>query len=410
MNRQYRKVVTLTIPLWKKNLWIVWLGSFLTAASMSLVLPFLPLFIEDLGVSDPDHVVTWSAVAFGATFLVAAIVSPLWGRLADRKGRKLMLIRASLGMSIVMVLISFVENVYQLVGLRLLMGAVSGFISAGITLVASQTPKEKSGWALGTLSTGGITGGLLGPLIGGLLADWIGLRSVFLFTGSALFLTFIITLIFIKEDFVPVKREELASMRTIFTSLKHPQLIIGLFATTFLIQFSTQSIGPLLTLYVRELNPYASSLAFMAGIVASAPGLAALLSAQRLGRLSDRYGAERILFWALLIYSAFLIPQAFVTSTTQLVFLRFGIGFATAALMPSVQSLLRQNTPSTATGRIFSYNQSAQFMGNLLGPLFGSQIVAHFGFSSLFIVTGLIMVSNAFLERTNVHVLHPNTK
>ena len=398
------------MPLWKRNLIVVWIGSFLTAASMSLVLPFLPLFIEQLGVKNPDHVVTWSAVAFGATFLVAAVVSPMWGRLADQKGRKLMLIRASLGMAIVMLLISFVQDVYQLVGLRLLMGAVSGFISAGITLIASQTPKEKSGWALGTLSTGGITGGLLGPLIGGLLADWIGLRSVFLFTGSALFLTFLITLWFVKEDFVPVKREELASMRSIFTSLRHPQLIVGLFATTFLIQFSTQSIGPLLTLYVRELNPHTTALAFMAGIVASAPGLAALFSAQRLGRLSDRYGAERILFWALLLYSVFLIPQAFVTSTTQLILLRFGIGFATAALMPSVQSLLRQHTPTAATGRIFSYNQSAQFMGNLLGPLFGSQIVAHFGFSALFIITGLIMISNAFLERTNVQVLQLDTK
>lgn len=377
---------------------------------MSLVLPFLPLFIEDLGVTDSDAVVTWSAIAFGATFLVAAIVSPLWGRLADRKGRKLMLIRASLGMAVVMFSISFVQDVYQLVGLRLVMGAVSGFISAGITLVASQTPKEKSGWALGTLSTGGITGGLLGPLIGGLLADWIGLRSVFLFTGSALFLTFIITWLFIKEDFVPIKREELASTKTIFTSLKHPQLILSLFLTTFLIQFSTQSIGPLLTLYVRELNPYTTSLAFIAGVVASAPGIAALFAAPRLGRLSDRYGAERILFWALLIYCVFLIPQAFVSSTTQLVMLRLGIGLATAALMPSVQSLLRQHTPSSATGRIFSYNQSAQFLGNLLGPLFGSQVVAHFGFSALFIVTGLIMATNAFLERINVQGLQPYTK
>ncbi len=176
---------------------------------MSLVLPFLPLFIEELGVTNPDHVVTWSAIAFGATFLVAAIVSPLWGRLADQKGRKLMLIRASLGMAVVMTLISFVQDVYQLVGLRLLMGAVSGFISAGITLVASQTPKEKSGWALGTLSTGGITGGLLGPLIGGLLADWIGLRPVFLLTGSSLFITFLITLVFVKEDFVRWRASDL---------------------------------------------------------------------------------------------------------------------------------------------------------------------------------------------------------
>ncbi|HBF59880.1 MAG TPA: multidrug transporter subunit MdtG, partial [Exiguobacterium sp.] len=181
------------MPLWKRNLVVVWFGSFLTSAALSLVLPFLPLFIEELGVDRRQDITTWSGIAFGATFLVAAIVSPIWGRLADRKGRKLMLLRASLGMSIVMFLISFVQDVYQLVFLRLVMGAVSGFISAGITMVASQTPKEKSGWALGTLSTGGIAGGLLGPLIGGFLADVVGLRPVFLFTSVPLFITFLVT-------------------------------------------------------------------------------------------------------------------------------------------------------------------------------------------------------------------------
>ena len=396
------------MPLWKRNLVVVWIGSFLTAAALSLVLPFLPLFIEELGVDGRQEITTWSGIAFGATFLVAAIVSPIWGRLADKKGRKLMLLRASLGMSIVMFLISFVQDVYQLVFLRLVMGAVSGFISAGITLIASQTPKEKSGWALGTLSTGGIAGGLLGPLIGGFLADMIGLRPVFLFTSIPLFLTFLVTYFFVKEEFVPLQVKKMASAKEVIQSLRHPELILSLFLTTFLIQFAAQSISPILSLYVRELSPGTERLALLSGIVASAPGIAALIAAQRLGRLSDKIGAERVLFFALLIFAAFLIPQAFVTDTSQLIVLRMGIGFATAALMPSVQALLRQHTPANASGRIFGYNQSAQFMGNFLGPLAGGQIAGHFGFEALFLFTGLIVITNAVLERTQTAVLSKN--
>jgi len=175
-----------------------------------------------------------------------------------------------------------------------------------------------------------------------------------------------------------------------------------------MIQFSAQSISPVLTLYVRELSPDTQSLALLAGIVASAPGLAALLSAQKLGRLSDKVGPERVLFWALLLFAAFLIPQAFVQDTTQLIVLRMGIGLATAALMPSVQSLLRKHTPQRASGRIFGYNQSAQFLGNVFGPLVGAQIAGHFGFQALFLFTALFVVTNAVLERTQTAVLSKN--
>jgi DHA1 family multidrug resistance protein-like MFS transporter len=263
-------------------------------------------------------------------------------------------------MSIVMVLISFVQDVNQLVFLRLVMGAVSGFISAGITMVASQTPKEKSGWALGTLSTGlGIAGGLIGPLIGGFLADVVGLRPVFLFTCVPLFMTFLVTYFFVKEEFVPLEVKKMTSAKEIIQSLRHPELILSLFLTTFLIQFAAQSITPILSLYVRELSPGTERLALLSGTVASAPGIAALIAAQRLGRLSDKIGAERVLFFPLLIFAAFLSPPAFVTDTSQLIVLRMGIGFATAALLPSVQTLLRKNTPANASGRIFGYNQSA---------------------------------------------------
>ena len=151
---------------WRRNLVVCMFGSFTTIVAMTLLLPFLPLYVEQLGVRDSAAIVRWSGVAYGATFFSAALVAPLWGRLADRYGRKLMLIRASLGMAVAMALIGLAQDVWQLVGLRLLAGLLGGYASGSTVLIATQTPKERSGWALGTLSSAVMAGSLVGPLIG----------------------------------------------------------------------------------------------------------------------------------------------------------------------------------------------------------------------------------------------------
>ncbi len=164
---------------WRRNLYVCLFGSFTTIVAMTLLLPFLPLFVEQLGVKDPAGIAQWSGAAYGATFLSAAFVAPLWGRLADLYGRKLMLIRASLGMAVAMALIGTAQNVWQLVGLRLLAGFLGGYASGSTLLIATQTPKERTGWALGTLSSAIMAGSLAGPLIGGALPPLIGIRWTF---------------------------------------------------------------------------------------------------------------------------------------------------------------------------------------------------------------------------------------
>lgn len=191
---------------WKVNLISVWLGCFFTGLAMSQILPFLPLYVEQLGVSDHQSLSLWSGLVFSGTFLVSAVVSPLWGSLADRKGRKLMLLRASLGMAIVIALQGLATNVWQLFALRALMGLTSGYIPNAMALVASQAPRDKSGWALGTLSTGQISGVIAGPLLGGLMADHLGLRVVFFVTAGLMFVSFLVTLFLIKERRIRVKK------------------------------------------------------------------------------------------------------------------------------------------------------------------------------------------------------------
>jgi len=263
-------------------------------------------------------------------------------------------------------------------------------------LIATQVPRDKSGWALGTLSTGAVGGALIGPLIGGLLADQYGLRLVFYITALVLFICFIITLIFVEERFKPVQKKDMLSSRQVFASLTKPRLVLSLFVTTMIIQVATGSIAPILTLYVRELAGNIQNLAFVSGMIAAIPGMAALLSAPRLGRLGDKIGPERILISMLAVSVLLLIPMAFVQTPWQLGLLRFLLGAADGALLPAVQTMLIYNCTNQVAGRIFSYNQSFRDVGNVSGPLIGAFVSASFGFRAVFCVTAVVVLFNMF--------------
>ncbi|MEH0868895.1 multidrug efflux MFS transporter [Serratia liquefaciens] len=379
---------------WKLNLISVWLGCFFTGLAMSQILPFLPLYVEQLGVSGHQSLSIWSGLVFSGTFLVSALVSPLWGSLADRKGRKLMLLRASLGMAIVIALQGMVTNVYQLFALRALMGLTSGYIPNAMALVASQVPRDKSGWALGTLSTGQISGVIAGPLLGGLMADHLGLRVVFFVTAGLMFVSFLITLFLIKERRIEVKKADRLSGKAVFQSLPYPALIVTLFISTLMIQLANSSISPILTLFIKELSGDSGNIAFISGMIAAVPGVAALISAPRLGRLGDRIGTARILLAALGLTTLLFAIMAWVETPLQLGILRFLLGFADGALMPAVQTLLLKYSSDQVTGRIFGYNQSFMYLGNVVGPLIGSGVSALMGFRWVFAVTAVLVLLN----------------
>ncbi|CAI1597941.1 Tetracycline resistance protein, class C [Serratia quinivorans] len=385
---------------WKLNLISVWLGCFFTGLAMSQILPFLPLYVEQLGVSGHQSLSIWSGLVFSGTFLVSALVSPLWGSLADRKGRKLMLLRASLGMAVVIALQGMVTNVYQLFALRALMGLTSGYIPNAMALVASQVPRDKSGWALGTLSTGPVTGVIVGPLLGGLMADHLGLRVVFFVTAVLMFVSFLITLFLIKERHIEVKKADRLSGKAVFQSLPYPTLIVTLFVSTLMIQLANSSISPILTLFIKDLSGDSGNLAFISGMIAAVPGVAALISAPRLGRLGDRIGTARILLAALGLTTVLFAIMAWVETPLQLGILRFLLRFADGALMPAVQTLLLKYSSDQVTGRIFGYNQSFMYLGNVVGPLIGSGVSALMGFRWVFVVTAVLVLINCLQLRS----------
>ncbi|WP_333851119.1 multidrug efflux MFS transporter [Leclercia sp.] len=380
---------------WKVNLISVWFGCFFTGLAISQILPFLPLYVSQLSVSSHEALSMWSGLTFSVTFLVSAIVSPMWGSLADRKGRKLMLLRASLGMAIAILLQAFATNVWQLFLLRALMGLTSGYIPNAMALVASQVPRERSGWAISTLSTAQISGVIGGPLMGGFLADHVGLRAVFLITAVLLVISFLVTLFLIKEGARPTtSKAERLSGKAVFASLPYPWLMISLFITTMVIQLCNGSVGPILALFIQSMAPESTNIAFLSGMIAAVPGISALMSAPRLGKLGDRIGTGRILMATLIVAVVLFFAMSFVTTPFQLGVLRFLLGFADGAMLPAVQTLLIKYSSDRVTGRIFGYNQSFMYLGNVAGPLMGAAVSAMAGFRWVFAATAVVVLLN----------------
>nr|WP_245521787.1 MFS transporter [Rhizobium leguminosarum] len=336
---------------WKRNLTISLIGSFTTIVAMTLLLPFLPLYVEELGVSDHADIVQWSGIAYGATFFAAALVAPLWGRLGDIYGRKLMLVRASLGMTLAISLMGMAGNVWQLVALRLFVGLAGGYASGSMVLVATQTPKDRSAWALGVLSSGIMAGNLVGPLIGGALPPIIGIRGTFLAAGGMIFLAFLATAFLIKEEKSPA-RKQAAKASGGWKSIADKRPVIAMLATGMLLMFANMSIEPIITVYVAQLVPVESQVTMISGVVMSAAALGSILSASWLGKLADRIGHWPVISGALAVAGLLLIPQAFVTSSWQLIILRFLMGAALGGLLPCIAAVIRHSVPdSAAEGR-----------------------------------------------------------
>ncbi|SHJ57919.1 multidrug efflux MFS transporter [Propionispora hippei] len=380
--------------VWKRNLLVCWFGMFVTGVGMSQIAPVLPLYIDHLGIHDAGLISQFSGIAFGITFIISAVFSPIWGRAADKFGRKPMLLRASLGMAIVIFCMGFVQNVYQLIGLRLLQGVITGYSTACTTLIATQTDRAHAGWALGTLSTASVAGSLLGPVIGGYISENFGMQNVFFITGALMLVAFIITVFFVKESF---RRQDAKTLTVgeVWNTIPNKNIIAVMFVTSFVITLALYSIEPIITIYVTQLSGNTSHVALTAGVVFSVSGLANIMAAPGLGKLSDRIGAQKVMLLALGVAGLVFIPQGFVKNPWQLMGLRFLLGLALAGLNPSVNALIKRITPQFLTGRVFGLNISAQYLGVFGGSILGGQIAAYWGIRYVFFVTSTLLLANA---------------
>ena len=382
----------------KRNLRIMWFANFFVGASMTLVLPFISLYIETFGDFSDTYVQHWSGWTFAVTFVTAFLFAPLWGRIGDTFGRKKILIFSGLGLATSLFLMGFVTSVWQLFLLRLFTGIFTGFIPMSQAFISTQTPKSMAGRVLGTLQTGNITGSLMGPLFGGMLADSVGFASTFQLASFAILIS--VVLVFTTKEF---KLETKAGMQTSYTSkevllhiVRNPIMISVLLLST-LIQIANFSIQPILSLFVTELHGYAN-LAFFSGVAFSATGLGNLLMTKRWGSIGDRFGYLKLLVILLFVTGLFYLPGAFITEYWQLVTIRFILGVTMGGLIPLRVAYIRQEAPIAMQGEVLGYNTSLQFLGNIIGPSLGGVISGFFGFSSVFFTTSILLIlCGAFL-------------
>lgn len=384
--------------LWRRNLHILWFCSFIVGMAFSEIMPFLSLYVSGLGHYTKAQVTMYSGLVYAADFFVGAIAAPLWGMVADRKGRKLMLLRTSLGIAVAMGLMGLATNVWQLVALRSLQGVFAGYIPNAQALIAAQTPRKYSGAALGTLTTGGTSGNLLGPIIGGVLAQIFSIRMTFFVTAALLLITFVLSWVLVKENFKPAPRPtKNAKRQNRLVAVPNLKLIVLLLCSTMFVQFGNTSISPIISLYVKELMHNMGPITVVAGILAALPGISNIIAAPRLGRYGDHHGSGRVLLFGYIFATVMYFPQGFVTSVWMLGILRFMIGISDGALFPEIQTLLTKNTPVTLTSTVFSWNQSFQSIGNMLGALLGGWLAGIFNYNAVFFSTAFLMLINLAL-------------
>jgi DHA1 family multidrug resistance protein-like MFS transporter len=368
---------------------------------MSLIIPFLPLYLTQLGVHSDQSVARWSSWVFSIQFVTSFIFQPIWGAFADKHGRKLMLLRAGFGMGIMTACMGLVNAPWELLLLRFVNGVFSGFIAMAISLQASVTPADKAGRALGTLQTGGIAGSLIGPLIGGVLSEAFGFRGCFYFTGAMLIVASVIVILFVHEDpAVPKERAKRAG------SWRDLIQLWPVFLGSFMTQLAMMSIEPIVTIFTKEIysGPH---LSIIAGLVVATSGIANLIGTPTLGRLSDRFGQQRILVIAMTGAAIAFIPQALSHNLVVLLLGRFLLGLFIGGMLPSLQVLVRKLAPSEMQATAFGMNSSATFCGNLVGPLIGGSVAAAYGIRCVFYVTMALMFANAITVSINRKALTP---
>lgn len=381
------------MEIWRKNLLVLWFGCFITSASFSMVIPFLPLFLLQIGVK--DNVEMWSGLLFSAAFLAGAISSPFWGSLADKYGRKPMIVRAGLVLFFVYLLTAFVTSPYQLLALRITQGLLSGFIPGSIALIGTNTPDEKVGYALSTISTSTATGSIMGPLLGGVIARLLDNRTAFASAGFMVLIATVLVIFWVKEErFVPTKTRTSILKSLAKAATNRP--FMNVLLLTLLTALSVMTIEPVLTLYIVQIGGSEKDASLLAGIIFSLSGVAAILFAPRWGRWADKVGFRRVLLIGLLFGGLWTLAQIPFHSIWGFSIIRFIYGIFFCAVFPALNGLVVRTTSPDFRGTAFGLNQTANQLGSMLGPLIGGAVSGAFNIHSVFWATGgLLLVTTA---------------
>jgi DHA1 family multidrug resistance protein-like MFS transporter len=393
---------------WQVTLYASFVAQLFSIMGFSASIPFIPLFIiKDLHVPDAAEAGLWSGAMTGISFLTMALTAPVWGVLADRFGRKSMVLRAMLAGCVLTALMSVCGSVQLLMVLRIIQGALTGTVPANVALVASVTPKERRGFALGLMQTAVFTGASIGPLVGGTLADLVDYRFSFVVTSILLGVAGVIVFLFVREGpIVPVPVQAQSdqpkpALRDRVRGFFAQREFMAMLLVLALVQFANNVINPVLALFIQALNGSAKGASSLAGLELGITGITSACAAIVAGRLSDRYGHHRILLICSLGAALLYFPQAAVGNVWELLALRGLMGLFFGGIIPSANAIIAELIPEGRKGMAYGLVTSFTSMGSALGPLVGATISLLAGIRFVFIITGFVLLLDTFwLRRT----------
>ncbi len=391
----------MSIARFNRQVYILSAGMFCMAASYTMLVPFLPVYLMQLGV-EKQAVPEWSGIIFSAAFLVGAVMAPIWGRMSDMMGQKKMCLRAAICISVSYFAAGIVSDPWQLLGTRILLGFSNGFMPAAMALIAFMAPKEKIASSLGIFLTGQLLGHICGPVFGGIIASLFGVRTSFVI-GSLLIACAALLVFFFIDDAKPEIIDTSGSLAADFSIVAHTPILREMLTYSFLIQFVLIMLQPVFAIHIGHLCGSVEGATLTTGIVLGLGSTAGALTAAFWGHQGQQRGYFRTMFATLFFSGIFMTAQAFSSTVILFALFQFCVGLFFIGTMPSLNAVMSNTCPQDFRGRIFGMNAMVQQIGGVFGPLFSGFFAPLLSTSGLFMVSGMTLIGMAgFLRRRHI--------
>ncbi|HPI20473.1 MAG TPA: MFS transporter [Candidatus Kapabacteria bacterium] len=387
--------------LWKRNLFFISIAQFIAMIGMSSCVPFIPFFIRELGIERSHEIQLWSGLIFAGPYFLSIITVPIWGILGDKYGRKLMILRAIFGLAISVTLMGFSQNVTQLFILRIIQGAVSGFIAAALSFVSADTPEEKSGYAIGILQSSMSAGNIIGPFFGGIASDLWGVRYTFYIVGALCLISGLMVHFFIKEKkFVITQNQNNNIFKNIHFAVN--KLKLGRFLLLIVIsQAGIVFINPVFPLFIEQLNAPRQYLSTITGVLVGLVGVFSIVFAPTWGRRNDKKDYHKTLVVSSGICAIATILHIIVPNYLYLFPLRSILGIFFAALVPTLYTVLSKKSSFEYKGLVMGLASSANLFGSLISYLLCGIVSSSFGMTACFIISAIFLFLVAIITITD---------
>lgn len=376
---------------WKILLAMMVTFALMMSSSYTMLIPFLPIYMQNELGATADNVSLWSGVTYAITFAISAFVSPIWGKLSDKMGKKPMIIRASFLLAITYFLGGIVRTPFELFLVRAFQGIASGLWPACLVMMSACVPKNKLGISMGLMQSANICGGIIGPLLGGILATAFGMRNSFYVGAVALSLITVTTILFIKEPPAAPEKESNKVQNTSYLTFIKDKNILILLLCVCMTNLVILQIQPIVSLYVQQLSHNSDKAVLLTGFIMSLGGIAGALASPLWGKTGQKVGFYKTITLAFISAGLLMSLQGVPNSLVLFGLMQFLCGLGFSGIFPSANSILVLLTPPSSRGMGFGSLFSAQMIGGALGPVIGGVIVSFMSFNTVYIISGSIL-------------------